>query len=173
MNQNLAIPPIFRLSCGSGGAVHTFRAAQRERHRVPRRRMVERLAAAGVSDPRVLDAIAAVPRHLLVPEALAGNAYDENRALPIGEGQTISAPHVVAAMTAALELTGRPQHPRRIRRPVGPPRTIGEGGERGEEGGRTLGHRRTVDDGPDRGGCVGPRARVTALLVSLPRVHVE
>ncbi|MFQ5416728.1 MAG: protein-L-isoaspartate(D-aspartate) O-methyltransferase [Myxococcota bacterium] len=77
--------------------------------RVPRRRMVRRLAAAGVSDRRVLDAMASVPRHLLVPDALAGNAYDENRALPIGEGQTISAPHVVAAMSEALELTGSEQ----------------------------------------------------------------
>jgi len=54
----------------------------------------------------VLEAIAAVPRHRLMPGALAGNAYDERRALPIGEGQTISAPNVVATMTAALALTG-------------------------------------------------------------------
>jgi protein-L-isoaspartate(D-aspartate) O-methyltransferase len=74
---------------------------------VPRRRMVERLAAGGVTDRRVLEALERVPRHLLVAEALAGKAYDENVALPIGEGQTISAPAVVAAMTEALELTGR------------------------------------------------------------------
>jgi protein-L-isoaspartate(D-aspartate) O-methyltransferase len=69
--------------------------------------MVERLAAAGVEDRRVLDALEAVPRHRLVPSALADRAYAENRSLPIGEGQTISAPAIVAAMTAALELTGR------------------------------------------------------------------
>jgi len=68
--------------------------------------MVERLAAAGVEDRQVLDALEAVPRHQLVPSALADSAYAEHRALPIGEGQTISAPAIVAAMTAALELTG-------------------------------------------------------------------
>jgi protein-L-isoaspartate(D-aspartate) O-methyltransferase len=67
--------------------------------------MAERLARAGVSDPRVLDAFAAVPRHRLVPEALAGQAYRET-ALPIGDGQTISAPGVVAAMSQALALEG-------------------------------------------------------------------
>lgn len=46
-----------------------------------------------------------VPRHLLVPEALRGQAY-RDAALPIGEGQTISAPSIVAAMTQALELRG-------------------------------------------------------------------
>ena len=65
--------------------------------------MAERLAAAGVSDPRVLAAFASVPRHRLLPEALAGQAY-RDVALPIGEGQTMSAPGVVAAMTEALEL---------------------------------------------------------------------
>jgi protein-L-isoaspartate(D-aspartate) O-methyltransferase len=68
--------------------------------------MVERLAAGGLSDARVLAALAAVPRHRLLPDALWGRAYDENSALPIGEGQTISAPAIVAAMTAALELGG-------------------------------------------------------------------
>jgi protein-L-isoaspartate(D-aspartate) O-methyltransferase len=68
--------------------------------------MVERLAAGGLVDPRVLAALEAVPRHRLVPDALSGKAYDENAALPIGEGQTISAPAIVAAMSAALELRG-------------------------------------------------------------------
>jgi protein-L-isoaspartate(D-aspartate) O-methyltransferase len=71
--------------------------------------MVERLAAGGVQDRRVLDAFAAIPRHRLVPDALAGRAYDENAALPIGEGQTISAPAIVATMTEALELSGGEQ----------------------------------------------------------------
>jgi len=70
-----------------------------------RRRMVERLAAGGISDPRVLEAFQDVPRHLLVSEALRGRAY-RDVALPIGEGQTISAPGVVAAMTQALDLQG-------------------------------------------------------------------
>jgi protein-L-isoaspartate(D-aspartate) O-methyltransferase len=67
--------------------------------------MVERLATQGVRDSRVLSALEAVPRHLLLPEALRGDAY-RDVALPIGEGQTISAPGVVAAMTEALELEG-------------------------------------------------------------------
>jgi protein-L-isoaspartate(D-aspartate) O-methyltransferase len=72
---------------------------------LPRRRMAERLARGGVRDPRVLAAFASVPRHRLVPEALRGRAY-RDVALPIGDGQTISAPSVVAAMTEALGLTG-------------------------------------------------------------------
>ena len=76
-----------------------------DRYAAPRRRMVERLARAGVRDSRVLAALAAVPRHELLPTALAGQAY-RDAALPIGGGQTISAPGVVAAMTAALELAG-------------------------------------------------------------------
>jgi protein-L-isoaspartate(D-aspartate) O-methyltransferase len=72
---------------------------------VPRRRMVERLAASGIRDRRVLAAFASVPRHLLVPEALETQAY-RDAALPIGEGQTISAPGTVAAMSQALELRG-------------------------------------------------------------------
>ncbi len=67
--------------------------------------MVARLAELGVRDARVLEAFEAIPRHELVPEALAEQAY-QNAALPIGEGQTISAPGVVASMTQALELEG-------------------------------------------------------------------
>lgn len=67
--------------------------------------MAERLSRAGVDDRRVLAAFASVPRHRLIPEALAGQAYRDT-AIPIGEGQTISAPSVVAAMTQALELVG-------------------------------------------------------------------
>ncbi len=85
-----------------GGSRSTARSEQV----IPRRRMVERLAAGGLSDPRVIAALEAVPRHRLIPDALSGRAYDENAALPIGEGQTISAPAIVAAMSAALELRG-------------------------------------------------------------------
>jgi protein-L-isoaspartate(D-aspartate) O-methyltransferase len=75
------------------------------RWRPLRRRLAARLAAAGIRDPRVLAALEEVPRHLLVPEALRAQAY-RDAALPIGEGQTISAPSIVAAMTEALELRG-------------------------------------------------------------------
>jgi len=69
------------------------------------RRLIRRLREQGIRDARVLEAIATVPRHALVEEALAHRAY-EDAALPIGQGQTISAPGTVAVMTAALELVG-------------------------------------------------------------------
>jgi len=63
-----------------------------------RNRMVERLRADGIRDEVVLDAIKAIPRHIFVDEALAIRAY-EDTPLPIGCGQTISQPWVVARMT--------------------------------------------------------------------------
>jgi protein-L-isoaspartate(D-aspartate) O-methyltransferase len=66
-----------------------------------RSRMVERLRGQGIRDERVLAAMAVVPRHLFVEEALATRAYDDT-ALPIGFGQTISQPYVVAKMIEVL-----------------------------------------------------------------------
>jgi len=66
-----------------------------------RERMVERLREQGIADHRVLQAMAGVPRHLFVEEALASRAY-EDTALPIGFGQTISQPYVVARMIEFL-----------------------------------------------------------------------
>ncbi len=66
-----------------------------------RDRLVERLRANEIRDERVLRAIGAIPRHLFVDEALATRAY-EDTALPIGHGQTISQPWVVARMTEAV-----------------------------------------------------------------------
>ena len=66
-----------------------------------RDRLVERLQAEGIKDRRVLDVIRQLPRHLFIDEALASRAY-EDTALPIGQGQTISQPWVVARMTEAL-----------------------------------------------------------------------
>ena len=66
-----------------------------------RDRLIERLRSNGIADERVLNAIRTVPRHLFVDEALATRAY-EDTALPIGHGQTISQPWVVAKMTEAL-----------------------------------------------------------------------
>jgi protein-L-isoaspartate(D-aspartate) O-methyltransferase len=66
-----------------------------------RDRLVERLGAEGIKDRRVLDVIRQLPRHLFIDEALASRAY-EDTALPIGQGQTISQPWVVARMTEAL-----------------------------------------------------------------------
>ena len=72
-----------------------------------RDRLVERLRESGIRDERVLNAIRTVPRHLFVDEALAMRAY-EDTALPIGHGQTISQPWVVAKMTEALLEDGIP-----------------------------------------------------------------
>jgi protein-L-isoaspartate(D-aspartate) O-methyltransferase len=66
-----------------------------------RDRLIERLRGNGIRDERVLNAIRTVPRHLYVDEALATRAY-EDTALPIGHGQTISQPWVVAKMTEAI-----------------------------------------------------------------------
>ena len=71
----------------------------------PRRlrlRMVRELAARGITDGRVLDAMSRVPRHLFVPEGLRSRAY-EDCPLPIGYGQTISQPSTVALMSQMLE----------------------------------------------------------------------
>lgn len=73
-----------------------------------RDRLVRRLADAGIRDERVLEAIAETPRHIFVDEALAHRAY-EDTALPIGHGQTISQPYVVARMTEALLEHGIPE----------------------------------------------------------------
>ena len=71
-----------------------------------RARMVERLRGKGIRDDRVLDALGTVPRHLFLEEALASRAYEDD-ALPIGFGQTISHPYVVARMIEAV-LDGKP-----------------------------------------------------------------
>ena len=71
-----------------------------------RRRMVERqIAARGITGELVLEAMRKVPRHEFVPAHLRAHAYDDGP-LPIGEGQTISQPYIVALMTAALDLAG-------------------------------------------------------------------
>ena len=71
-----------------------------------RARLVEQLRGHGISDLAVLRAIGETPRHLFVPEALLGRAY-EDVALPIGRGQTISRPLTHARYLEALELRGR------------------------------------------------------------------
>ena len=71
-----------------------------------RREMVEKqIASRGVTDPQVLDAMSKVQRHLFVSEALVDSAYGDFP-LPIGEGQTISQPYIIAEMTQSLDLKG-------------------------------------------------------------------
>ncbi|KPK10138.1 MAG: protein-L-isoaspartate O-methyltransferase [Acidithiobacillales bacterium SG8_45] len=73
-----------------------------------RDRLIVRLRDAGVVDERVLEVMASIPRHLFVDEALATRAY-EDTALPIGHGQTISQPYIVALMTSVLLGEAPPQ----------------------------------------------------------------
>jgi protein-L-isoaspartate(D-aspartate) O-methyltransferase len=72
-----------------------------------RERLVQRLRDQGIHDLRVLERIRSLPRHIFVDEALASRAY-EDTALPIGWGQTISQPYIVARMTQALLSGGLP-----------------------------------------------------------------
>lgn len=70
-----------------------------------RDRLVQRLRDQGISDLRVLERIRNLPRHIFMDEALSSRAY-EDTALPIGYGQTISQPYIVARMTEALLQSG-------------------------------------------------------------------
>ncbi len=73
---------------------------------INRERMVEeQLIPRGIHDPKTLQAMRTVPRHLFVDDAMAALAYSDHP-LPIGSGQTISQPYIVALMTQALQLKG-------------------------------------------------------------------
>jgi protein-L-isoaspartate(D-aspartate) O-methyltransferase len=113
-NQSLKIPISNRLvllfavtflSLGLSGSLSN--AQDRESDFLQaRRRMVERdLRGRGIKDARVLEVMSLVPRHLFVEAKLHRFAY-QDRPLPIGEGQTISQPYMVALMTQLLELKG-------------------------------------------------------------------
>jgi len=85
-----------------GGAMGQGLTSQRVRDR-----LIERLREQGIGDERVLAVMRTLPRHLFVDEALASRAYEDS-ALPIGFGQTISQPWIVARMTEALLEDGIP-----------------------------------------------------------------
>ncbi|MFN2119170.1 MAG: protein-L-isoaspartate(D-aspartate) O-methyltransferase [Anaerolineales bacterium] len=77
-----------------------------DRHAAERRRMVElQIQGRGLVDPRLLQAFVEVPRHIFVPSTSRNWAYDDCP-LPIGFGQTISQPYIVALMTSLVELSG-------------------------------------------------------------------
>ena len=77
--------------------------AATDRYQAERERMVrDQIEARGISRPDVLRAMRSTPRHLFVPELLRPQAY-QDRPLPIGSGQTISQPYIVALMTELLE----------------------------------------------------------------------
>ena len=68
-----------------------------------RNKLVKKIASKGITDQRVLEAVGKVPRHVFFDDALLGHAY-EDKAFPIGEGQTISQPYTVAFQTEKLEI---------------------------------------------------------------------
>ncbi|MFC1503447.1 protein-L-isoaspartate(D-aspartate) O-methyltransferase [Pseudomonadota bacterium] len=83
-----------------------FAVSDSEKYVRARENMVQsQLSMRGIVDKRVLAAMKKLPRHLFVPKILAFKAYTDSP-LPIGEGQTISQPYIVALMTEVLELTG-------------------------------------------------------------------
>lgn len=82
---------------------HAAHAGDVDRQAERNRMVDEHIIAEGITDPRVIEAMRRVPRHRFVPEAVAAEAY-EDHPLPIGFGQTISQPFIVAYMTQALEL---------------------------------------------------------------------
>ena len=78
----------------------------KNRYAINRRIMVEsHLQGRDIRDQRILDAMGELPREYFLPEKYAANAYDDNP-IPIGMGQTISQPYIVALMTQCLELSG-------------------------------------------------------------------
>lgn len=80
-------------------------SSMEERYRTQREAMVDaQIQRRGVTDPRVLEVMRAVPRHHFVPASLQAFAYSD-RPLSIGQGQTISQPYIVAYMTEALQVT--------------------------------------------------------------------
>lgn len=69
-----------------------------------RAQMVESLKRGGITDRRVIEVMAEIPRHLFVPEAFRHQAYDDDVSVHIGDGQTISQPRIVALMTEAARI---------------------------------------------------------------------
>jgi protein-L-isoaspartate(D-aspartate) O-methyltransferase len=97
--------PWLRLWIGGLLAISFPVAAEEPNSRKGDTMVAEQIERRGVKDPRVLEAMRKVPRHEFVPEEERHEAYDD-RPLPIGHGQTISQPYIVAFMTEALGLKG-------------------------------------------------------------------
>jgi protein-L-isoaspartate(D-aspartate) O-methyltransferase len=98
----VASPPVGSAERGNERA-RADSAESRETREARERMVQEQIFARGIRDPRVLGALRKVPRHRFVPPAMQPSAYEDS-ALPIGLGQTISQPYVVAFMTEAVEL---------------------------------------------------------------------
>lgn len=95
----ILIFPIAEVIAQSHIDTPTFRAQRNDM-------VQDQIASRGVNDPRVLDAMTTILRHAFVPKRLHRSAYYD-RPLPIGEGQTISQPYIVALMTDILNLSGK------------------------------------------------------------------
>lgn len=95
------IPTVLLLLAAAAGGIAT--APRDDEHAAERRRMIEGIRAAGLKDASALAAVEAVPRHRFVPDREQHAAY-EDRPLPIGLGQTISSPSIVALMTSLLDI---------------------------------------------------------------------
>lgn len=97
---------IFLIITFSPALVRAELPADLPRHQQARKHMVDhQIRSRGISNSKVLSAMESIPRHCFVPETLVGKAYNDHP-LPIGQGQTISQPYIVALMTERLELTG-------------------------------------------------------------------
>ena len=95
---------LVNVSCGFGGAPSTTVPQPEDAFLEARRSMVDRqIQQRGIKDQRVLQVMARVPRHRFVPDQYLSQAYNDHP-LPIGEGQTISQPYIVALMTELLRL---------------------------------------------------------------------
>ncbi len=91
---------------GCNGVKEKKEENQNDRFEQMRHKMVEyQIKARGIQDARVLEVLRKIPRHLFVPENLKDQAYNDEP-LPIGSGQTISQPYIVAYMTEQLQLEG-------------------------------------------------------------------
>jgi protein-L-isoaspartate(D-aspartate) O-methyltransferase len=101
MVRLVSLVTLMALSC----AETTTQQGDAELARARERMVATQIAARDVRDARTLAALRKVPRHLFVPAPLVAQAYDDHP-LPIGEGQTISQPYIVAFMTEALRLQG-------------------------------------------------------------------
>ena len=102
--MSFIILPLFLFAFSRYPSTENTHASDTEKTKAQRQRMVqEQIISRGITDQRVIDAMSKIPRHLFVDEALTGKAYGDHP-LPIGEGQTISQPYVVALMTEALKL---------------------------------------------------------------------
>lgn len=100
----LVIFPLFLLGLSGSPALNEQTGISNDWMKDKREKMVEnQLISRGIKDERVLDAMREIPRHLFVSKSVRNKAYGDHP-LPIGEGQTISQPYVVALMTEALDL---------------------------------------------------------------------